>query len=140
MPFIKLTCTHCHKKCVTFNEYSMHLSSNQHVSAMRRIAIKQKAQLARMRLNQRNAQRDIEKSDENLAPRTNFCPLCKLNYRQLRSKHRMSDAHRNMKKFLMPYCRICRLTFKSPMLYENHMCSLSHIKVKYILKSHSLLQ
>lgn len=132
MPFIKLTCTHCHKKLVTFNEYAVHLSSSQHIAVMRKIAIKQKATLARMRLNQRNAQREIEKSDDALAPRTNFCPLCKLNYRQLKSKHRMSDAHRNMKKFLMPYCRICRLTFKSPMLYENHLCSLQHIKVLFL--------
>lgn len=133
MPFIKLTCTHCHKKCVTFSEYSIHLSSGMHISAMRKIAIKQKGTLARMRLNQRNTQREVEKCDENLAPRTQFCPLCKLNYRQLKSKHRMSEAHRNMKKFLMPYCRICRLTFKSPMLYENHLCSLQHIKVNFEL-------
>lgn len=34
-----------------------------------------------------------------------------------------------MKKFLMPYCRVCRIGFKSPMLYENHICSLDHLKV-----------
>lgn len=131
-PFIRLTCTHCGMKCVTFKEYSTHLFNNRHIQAMRKIAIKQKSALARMRLAQRNAQRELEKNDDSLASRTNFCPLCKLNYRQLKSKHQLSEAHRNMKKFLMPYCRICHITFKSPMLYENHMCSLEHIKVEYI--------
>lgn len=128
-PFIRLTCTHCNQKCVTFKEYSNHLYNTRHINAMRKIALKQKTALSRMRLTQRNAQRELEKNDEGLAPRTNFCPLCKLNYRQLKSKHQMSDAHRLMKKFLMPYCRTCHITFKSPMLYENHMCSLEHIKV-----------
>lgn len=30
----------------------------------------------------------------------------------------------------MPYCRVCRIGFKSPMLYENHICSLDHLKRK----------
>jgi len=38
-----------------------------------------------------------------------------------------------MKKFLMPYCRVCRIGFKSPMLYENHICSLDHLKVSKLL-------
>lgn len=129
-PFIRLTCTHCGMKCVTFKEYTNHLFNTRHIQAMRKIAIKQKTALARMRLTQRNAQRELEKNDESLVSRTNFCPLCKLNYRQLKSKHQLSDAHRQMKKFLMPYCRVCHITFKSPMLYENHMCSLEHIKVR----------
>lgn len=128
-PFIRLTCTHCNQKCVTFKEYSNHLYNSRHIAAMRKIALKQKTALSRMRLAQRNAQRELEKNDDSLASRTNFCPLCKLNYRQIKSKHQLSDAHRQMKKFLMPYCRTCHITFKSPMLYENHMCSLEHIKV-----------
>lgn len=134
-PFIRLTCPHCSMKAVTFKEYAHHLVTSRHISAMRKIAIKQKSALARMRLAQRNAQRELEKNDDSLAARTNFCPLCKLNYRQIKSKHQMSDAHRNMKKFLMPYCRVCHITFKSPMLYENHMCSLEHIKVGLLILS-----
>lgn len=128
-PFIRLTCIHCNMKCVTFREYSVHLYSGRHIAAMRKIALKQKAVLARMRAQQRQAQRELEKNDDSLGSRTIFCPLCKLNYRQQKSVHQMSDAHRNMKKFLMPYCRTCYITFKSPMLYENHMCSLDHIRV-----------
>lgn len=131
--FIRLTCQHCAMKCVTFREYSLHLYSGRHIAAMRKVAIKQKTVLARMRQAQRSAQRELEKNDGELAPRTIFCPLCKLNYRQLKSKHQMSEAHRNMKKFLMPYCRVCHITFKSPMLYENHMCSLEHIRVNCTL-------
>lgn len=128
-PYIKLICPHCLTKSPTFARYSMHLQSGKHMAAMRRIAIKQKAILSRMRVIQRNAQRELEKTTEDLAPRTNFCPLCKLNYKQPKATHQASDAHKNMKKFLMPYCKVCKITFKSPMLYESHCCLIDHLKV-----------
>lgn len=132
-PYIKLICPHCLTKSPTFARYTMHLQSGKHMAAMRRIAIKQKAILSRMRVIQRNAQRELEKTTEDLAPRTNFCPLCKLNYKQPKATHQASDAHKNMKKFLMPYCKICKITFKSPMLYESHCCMIDHLKVRFIL-------
>ncbi|KAF5304121.1 hypothetical protein FQA39_LY01906 [Lamprigera yunnana] len=128
--YIKLSCPHCNIRCLTFSKYSAHLHSSRHMTAMRHVAIKQKSVLARMRLSQRNAQRELEKSTEDLAPRTNFCPLCKLNYKQPKATHQASESHKSMKKFLMPYCRICRITFKSPMLYETHICSIDHMKHK----------
>lgn len=127
--FIKLHCLHCNTNCITFNKYSLHLMGSKHMTAMRRVAIKQKSILAQMRITQRNAQRELEKVTDDLAPRTNFCPLCKLNYKQPKSTHQISDLHKNMKKFLMPYCKTCKITFKSPMLYENHLCSIEHLKV-----------
>lgn len=99
--------------------------------ALRRLAVRQKAQLAHMRLAQRNTQREIEeqsKDDE----MSHFCLLCHLNYRSSKVDHQLSEAHRNMKKFLMPYCSICRIAFKSPMAYETHRSSLDHIKVSFI--------
>lgn len=132
---IELLCIHCGRKCLTFAKYKIHLSSGKHIAAMRRVAIRQKAILGQMRLSQRNAQRELEKTTEDLAPRTNFCPLCKLNYKQPKLTHQNSESHKNMKKFLMPYCRVCKVTFKSPMLYENHLCSLEHIKVKIFVTS-----
>lgn len=134
---VELLCIHCGRKCLTFAKYKIHLSSGKHIAAMRRVAIRQKAILGQMRLTQRNAQRELEKTTEDLAPRTNFCPLCKLNYKQPKLTHQNSESHKNMKKFLMPYCRVCKVTFKSPMLYENHLCSLEHIKVSQFL--HTML-
>lgn len=93
--------------------------------------MKQKAQLLRMRQSQRIAQRELEDNEEE-GHRAQFCPLCRLNYRQPKVKHQLSDGHRNMKKFLMPYCRTCRMSFKTPMQYEAHRCSIDHIKVKII--------
>lgn len=107
----------------------MHLQSGRHMAAMRKVALRQKSVLGQMRAAQRTAQRELEKNAENLAPRTNFCPLCKLNYKQPKAIHQVSDAHKNMKKFLMPLCKICKITFKSPMVYESHCCSIEHIKV-----------
>ncbi|XP_022918577.1 zinc finger protein on ecdysone puffs-like isoform X2 [Onthophagus taurus] len=128
--YIKLVCPHCQTKCTTFVKYSLHLQSGRHISAMRRVALKQKAILSRMRLMQRNAQRELEKTTDDLASRTSFCPLCKLNYKQPKLTHQASESHKNMKKFLMPYCKTCKITFKSPMLYESHCCSIDHIKRK----------
>jgi hypothetical protein len=50
-----------------------------------------------MRMSQRQKQRILEEAEEahgSLAPRSNFCPVCKLNYRQLKSKHQASESHR----------------------------------------------
>lgn len=96
---------------------------------MRKLSVQQKTQLLRMRQSQRVAQRDLEEKSDDKDNRSQFCPLCRLNYRQPKVKHQLSEDHRNMKKFLMPYCRICRIPFKSPMIYEAHRCSLEHIKV-----------
>lgn len=97
--------------------------------AMRKVALKQKSILAQMRAAQRNTQNEMEKSGEDLTPRTQFCPTCKLNYKQRKAVHQESEAHKNMKKFLMPYCKVCSISFKSPMMYENHSCSIDHLKV-----------
>lgn len=127
--FIKLNCPQCGIKAVTFRKYEMHLQSKTHLMAMRKVAIKQKSILSQMRLAQRNSQNELEKTSDNLVPRTNFCPLCKLNYKQRKSVHQGAESHRNMKKFLMPFCKICNMTFKSPMIYETHCCSIEHLKV-----------
>ena len=131
--FIKLLCSHCLHRSVTFKEYSLHLYSGKHNSAMRRVAAKHKAMLARMRVVQRQEQRRVEARDAargTLPSRTIFCPVCKLNYRSLKAVHNLSDSHRQIKRFLTPFCRVCRIQFRSPMLYETHVCSLDHIKVR----------
>lgn len=133
--FIKLVCPHCLTKCPTFIKYSMHLQSGRHMAAMRKVALKQKSILSQMRMAQRTAQRELEKTTDDLAPRTNFCPLCKLNYKQPKATHQASAAHKNMKKFLMPYCKFCKITFKSPMIYESHCCSIEHIKRKQLTQN-----
>ncbi|CAD1473415.1 unnamed protein product, partial [Heterotrigona itama] len=135
--FIKLTCPHCAHRSVTFKEYSLHLYSGRHSAAMRRIASRHKATLTRMRVLQRQEQRRVEARDAargTLPSRTMFCPICKLNYRSLKAIHQLSDSHRQMKRFLTPFCRTCRIQFRSPMLFETHMCSLDHIKRKNALK------
>ncbi|XP_043471180.1 DBIRD complex subunit ZNF326 isoform X3 [Leptopilina heterotoma] len=129
--FIKLNCAHCQHRSVTFKEYTLHLYSGKHNSAMRRVAAKHKAMLARMRIIQRQDQRRLEARDEargTLPSRTIFCPVCKLNYRSLKAVHNLSDSHRQIKRFLTPFCRVCRIQFKSPMTYETHVCSLDHIR------------
>uniref|UniRef100_A0A6M2DTG6 Uncharacterized protein n=1 Tax=Xenopsylla cheopis TaxID=163159 RepID=A0A6M2DTG6_XENCH len=128
--FIKLTCIHCSTKCVTFKEYSLHFRRSRHQVAMRRLGLQYNAQLSKMRTLQRNKQRELDEKSKDPYLRTQFCMVCKLNYRQPKANHQASEAHREIKKFLTPYCRTCRLTFNNPMLYESHLCSLEHIKRK----------
>lgn len=96
------------------------------------VARRHKAQLLRMRVAQRGAQRELEATaGADLASRTTFCLVCRLNHRTTRHAHNLTDTHRAMKRFLMPFCRICRMTFRSPMIYEHHISSLDHLKVMY---------
>ncbi|XP_012257120.2 zinc finger CCCH domain-containing protein 13 isoform X3 [Athalia rosae] len=135
--FIKLNCPHCAHRSVTFKEYSLHLYSGRHNAAMRRVAARHKATLARMRVIQRRDQRNVEARDAQrgtLPSRTMFCPICKLNYRSLKAVHQLSESHRQMKRFLTPFCRVCKIQFRSPMLYESHVCTLDHIKRKSALE------
>ncbi|KAM3967786.1 uncharacterized protein ACR2FA_011323 [Aphomia sociella] len=129
--YVHLACVHCKEKCATFAGYAKHLLSSRHRAAMSGVARRHKAQLLRMRVAQRGAQRELEATaDAELATRTTFCLVCRLNHRTTRQAHNLTDTHRAMKRFLMPFCRICRITFRSPMIYEHHICSLDHLKRK----------
>ncbi|XP_028036509.1 zinc finger protein on ecdysone puffs-like [Bombyx mandarina] len=130
-PFVNLMCVHCKEKCPTFARYTKHLVSVRHRAAMGVVARRHKTQLLRMRVAQRVAQRELEAAaGADLAERTTFCPVCRLNHRTTREAHNLTDTHRAMKRFLMPFCRICRTTYRSPMIYEHHICSLEHLKKK----------
>uniref|UniRef100_A0A6P7FBN7 Uncharacterized protein LOC114327716 isoform X1 n=1 Tax=Diabrotica virgifera virgifera TaxID=50390 RepID=A0A6P7FBN7_DIAVI len=128
--FIKLQCPHCHMRALTYKKYELHLGSRTHSLAMRRVAFKQKAILNQMRRAQRNTQNELEKGAADLDSVTTYCPLCKLNFKQKKAVHQLSESHVNMKKFLMPTCKVCTLAFKSPMSYEKHLCTVDHIKRK----------
>lgn len=130
-PYLNLVCVHCKEKCANFAAYARHLVSSKHRAAMNSVARRHKVQLLRMRVAQRGAQRELESTaGAQLAQRTTFCPLCRLNHRTTRHAHNLTDTHRAMKRFLMPFCQICRLTFRSPMIYEHHICSVEHLKRK----------
>lgn len=110
--------------------YSKHLVSSKHRASMSAIARRHKSALLRMRVAQRGAQRELEAAGgAELAARTTFCLVCRLNHRTSRHDHNLTDTHRAMKRFLMPFCRVCKLAFRSPMIYEHHICSVDHLKV-----------
>ncbi|XP_063357564.1 uncharacterized protein LOC134647231 [Cydia amplana] len=130
-PYVHLLCVHCKDKSATFGGYAKHLMSSKHRAAMSAVARRHKMQLLRMRVAQREAQRSLEATaGADLAAHTTFCLVCRLNHRTTRLAHNQSDTHRAMKRFLMPFCRVCRLSFRSPMIYEHHICSLDHLKIK----------
>lgn len=91
-----------------------------------------KEKLTSMRVTQRNEQRELEMNltEDEINTRPHYCLLCRLSYRQEKTVHQNSEGHKSMRRFLLPYCGTCKLSFKSPMLYETHRCSLDHIKLK----------
>lgn len=131
-PFIKLVCPQCNVNVSTFRRYEAHLHGRTHKISMSKVATKQRSILIQMRQAQRKAQNELEKnsSTDELASRSMFCNLCKLNFKQLKADHQASQAHRNMKKYLLPFCKVCKITCKSPMNYESHLCSIDHLKRK----------
>lgn len=111
-------------------EYTNHLYWRKHKVEMRKVALRQKTLIARMRATQRKAQRELEENiADNEEKPLQFCMLCRLNYRTSKDEHQASMSHVTMQKFLLPYCKVCHISFKSPMVYETHRCSLDHIKV-----------
>lgn len=129
--YIKLNCVQCHFKSITFKEYQNHLFRGLHRAAMHRLADKTRDKLMEMRQVQRAAQKEEdEKADESSEQKSSYCLLCQLNFRQPKSVHQQSDGHKEMKRFLMPFCATCKIGFKSPMAYEAHRASLEHLKFK----------
>ncbi|XP_055702553.1 zinc finger protein on ecdysone puffs-like isoform X2 [Phlebotomus papatasi] len=130
--FIKLTCIHCSSKFLTFKAYSRHLYGGAHRATMFRLSRDLKEKLTSMRVTQRNEQRELEMNltEDEINTRPHYCLLCRLSYRQEKTVHQNSEGHKSMRRFLLPYCGTCKLSFKSPMLYETHRCSLDHIKLK----------
>lgn len=74
------------------------------------------------------AKEGSEKKKKSSAPL--FCKPCKLVFHQKRAEHEESDMHLLIYKFLNPKCAACQTQFFSPMAYERHIASISHIKVR----------
>ncbi|XP_054275038.1 uncharacterized protein LOC128994479 isoform X2 [Macrosteles quadrilineatus] len=131
-PFMKLECPHCLAHCETFKEYMLHLAKSKHQIAMAAVGAKVSRALGKLRMEQRAEQKDIDEEAKLKNPnmRTFFCLTCKLNFRSLKSEHLRSQKHKEIVKFLNPYCKVCRMPCKSPMQYENHICTLFHLKRK----------
>merc|ERR1712071_33263 len=112
-------------------EYIGHLSSQRHAESLRKISLQHRMSLAKLRTRQRKEQLQIEAQSSRPAhsSRMNFCAICKLYHSESRPNHETTELHKIIKNFLMPYCPICRVNFKSRMLYEKHVATLTHIKV-----------
>ncbi|KAL0280181.1 UNVERIFIED_CONTAM: hypothetical protein PYX00_001553 [Menopon gallinae] len=133
-PFMKLQCPQCSTKCITFKEYMQHLYRPTHMKAMHERSEQLKVTLAKMRIAQRAKQKKEDEEDvTNMNTRTTFCVICKLNYSHGKSAHQASEAHKKMRNFLLPYCKICHIALKSPMMYERHICTLEHLRRKHAL-------
>ncbi|XP_039300174.1 zinc finger protein on ecdysone puffs-like [Nilaparvata lugens] len=98
------------------------------MAAMQKLTIALRSKLSIMRIEQRREQRIIDEQRSSRNLNTIFCAICKLNFRCLASAHARSFRHQKMKKFLMPMCRVCGITAKSPMQYEHHICEVNHLK------------
>ncbi|XP_064086692.1 sarcoplasmic reticulum histidine-rich calcium-binding protein-like isoform X2 [Macrobrachium nipponense] len=142
--FVELRCPHCpSQKSITFKEYKFHLGSEGHKNQLNRLARKHSVVLRKIRVQQRQEQRDIEekwkeeKAEEFKNAVSKFCTTCKLAYKCLGSNvsdglslHNRSKFHRMQRHYLHPRCSMCRITFPSRMVYEYHIASISHLRVR----------
>lgn len=74
---------------------------------MRHVGLKVRTTLNRLRKIQRDKQLEIEariKDVEDIS--SQYCPVCKLNFRQSKDEHRESDDHKKIRNFLKPYCKV----------------------------------
>ncbi|CAB3364280.1 Hypothetical predicted protein [Cloeon dipterum] len=129
--FIPLQCPHCKLSCTTFHQYKIHLTKKRHIIAMVKVEADIKQRVISMRSQQRKQQNQEEEKpdpEKPLSEFTSFCPTCKLNYRQSKEIHESSKMHVEIKQFLYPTCTTCNIKFKSARFYEQHLCSLEHIR------------
>lgn len=142
--FVELRCPHCpSQRSITFKEYKYHLGSEGHKIQLSRLARKHSVVLRKIRVQQRQEQREIEmkwkeeQSEEFKNSVTRFCNTCKLAFKCLGGNtgegidlHNNSKLHRMQKCYLHPRCSMCHATFPSRMVYEYHIASISHLRVR----------
>lgn len=150
--FVELKCPHCPgQRSITFKEYKYHLTSESHKNMLSRVARKHSVVLRKIRVQQRQEQKDIEQTWKDDTPEefksavTRFCSTCKLAFKCMgphdgdRSEgialHNSSKLHRMQRHYLHPRCGICRMTFQSRMLFEYHISSITHLREKTDRKS-----
>jgi hypothetical protein len=74
---------------------------------MRNVGLRVRATLNRLRKVQRDKQLEIEamiKDVEDIPSK--YCQTCKLNFRQSKEEHRISEDHKKIRNFLKPYCKV----------------------------------
>ncbi|KAK8396009.1 hypothetical protein O3P69_005235 [Scylla paramamosain] len=144
--FVELRCPHCpNQKSITFKEYKMHLISDYHKSRLQRLARKHTVVLRKIRVQQRQQQRDIENKWREENPEefktvvSRFCNACKLAFKCLGSntseginQHNRSKLHRMQRHYLHPRCGLCCITFPTRMEYERHVASINHLRFWFV--------
>ncbi|XP_076046421.1 uncharacterized protein LOC143028356 isoform X2 [Oratosquilla oratoria] len=141
--YVELRCPHCPgQHSITFKEYKYHLGSGDHKNQLSRLAHKHSLVLRKIRVQQRQEQKDIEakwkeeKPEEFQNAVTRFCNTCKLAFKYLGytnegiNRHNRSKLHRMQRHYLHPRCGTCRITFPTRMVYEHHMCSINHLRMR----------
>ncbi|XP_043231724.1 glutamic acid-rich protein-like [Amphibalanus amphitrite] len=127
-------CPHCHARCATFADFRKHQLGREHMAAMRRLLMKVRAELGKMRLAQREEQKkleaaEIEKDPEFENQQTQFCTLCRLQYREIEGViHSETEWHRKQHTYSNPSCKTCNMNFPARIAYEKHLGTFTHIQ------------
>jgi len=150
--FGEYQCPHCpsHTSTITLQDYKRHLGTQQHKKNMEWLVQKHYRALLNIRREQRNRQKNIEREyfekhpDEEEACKSIYCPTCKLNHRALGGDeekatlaHNRTKLHRTIHTYCHPKCHVCPpregeedSRFKTRMMYEYHISSVTHMKFK----------
>lgn len=99
---------------------------------MRKVSQKAQFTLNNLRKFQRERQFEFETKVDNVEEiPSKYCKSCKLYFRQTKVEHIRTDDHRKILIFLRPFCKICDIRFPTPMKYEEHRCTVAHLKTKH---------
>ncbi|XP_021955184.1 DNA ligase 1 isoform X2 [Folsomia candida] len=126
---LKMYCKYCDVRHVTFREYSHHLRSFPHIRAMNNAVTDMRKMLSKVRTQQRDEQRRIEKEEKvELSDTTSYCRVCELNFRTDPKEHEANELHNEIKTLIYKRCEICDIDFRIWKVYLYHMAALEHVK------------
>ncbi|XP_037082677.1 uncharacterized protein LOC119103311 [Pollicipes pollicipes] len=127
-------CPHCHARCATFADFRKHQLGREHMDAMRRVLMRIRGELGKMRLAQREEQKELEAKEAAKDPEafdklpTQFCTLCRLQFKCTEgTNHNETEWHRKQRAYQNPSCKICNMTFPARIAYEKHSGTFTHI-------------
>jgi len=128
-------CPHCHARCATFADYRKHQLGREHMAAMRKVLMKIRAELGKIRLSQREAQKELEGQEAVRDPEafealaSQYCTLCRLSYKEVEGVvHNETEWHRKQRTYQNPSCKTCNMTFPARIAYEKHTGTFTHIQ------------
>ncbi|XP_022247262.1 zinc finger protein on ecdysone puffs-like isoform X2 [Limulus polyphemus] len=125
-------CNHCDVLCPSIERFQSHVNSQNHkISVERSIMMEQQARaeaIARMEATEHLQMLEMRQRQRMPERNVFYCTVCECEYSGSFLGHRRTKEHRKNRDQKYPKCRLCRMTFNSPMEFKKHERTASHKK------------